>query len=439
MSLSATSFVLRSNADVSSDVAQQIVNAVWSHLRDAVDIHAVRLLTDFRFEADVKILIEDKTVMVWVSDHAEAMGEVLLRWFELGLASAKDALQVVARQYGCEIEATPLEALIQRRSILIYGTDWEDHSGTLCHEGHGLWLISEASELYWNDIRHDAQCPKRAPTDEVTKARLELLQRTQETLDPVELTLRLAKASSVEDLQLYQVAVRSKNIKVCDRALSNIAAHIETTAIPREAEDRWLTFLADYQAYVEQELLVDPGRRSEERIREILVALSEKGSFGNKLKSLWEKLIRLEWLRLLSEDGGTGPTHAEAVSALTYEGPFSKDSCLDLYTDCLFHFAFYLDLNGDREASVDVYSQVLRFAPDHQLAWYNRACEYAILGNKAPALEDLVGAIALNPNYKKLAAAEPYFKGLYSDPDFLRLLGRKRPIRPRAPATPQTK
>lgn len=64
----------------------------------------------------------------------------------------------------------------------------------------------------------------------------------------------------------------------------------------------------------------------------------------------------------------------------------------------------------------------IELAPNNFVGIYNRACIYALKGDKAQALVDLQKALQMNPGIKKHAATDEDFKSLFDDDDFIKLI-----------------
>jgi len=67
----------------------------------------------------------------------------------------------------------------------------------------------------------------------------------------------------------------------------------------------------------------------------------------------------------------------------------------------------------------------MELAPNDPVNIYNRACIYALKGDKANALADLEESISMNPRFKFQAVKDEDFKSLYEDEDFMRLTSQQ--------------
>jgi len=99
----------------------------------------------------------------------------------------------------------------------------------------------------------------------------------------------------------------------------------------------------------------------------------------------------------------------------------SFEQALDLKpnrADVWFYKGIHLDLMEKREDAVNAYTRSVELDDAFSPAWFNRACEYALLGQKASALSDLRRAIALKPDWAAEAKKDSYFASLWADPEF---------------------
>jgi tetratricopeptide (TPR) repeat protein len=86
--------------------------------------------------------------------------------------------------------------------------------------------------------------------------------------------------------------------------------------------------------------------------------------------------------------------------------------------DVWFYRGVHLDLAGHREDAEVSYTASIERNPAFAPAWFNRACERAVLGRADGALADLQQAIVLDPKWAAEAAGEAYFDSLRGDPRF---------------------
>lgn len=89
--------------------------------------------------------------------------------------------------------------------------------------------------------------------------------------------------------------------------------------------------------------------------------------------------------------------------------------------DVWFYRAVHLDLGGDREGALHSYSRSLDHDSAFAPAWFNRACEHAVLGHPDEALADLRRAVALDPQWAAAARGDSYLQSLWADPRFLEI------------------
>lgn len=61
---------------------------------------------------------------------------------------------------------------------------------------------------------------------------------------------------------------------------------------------------------------------------------------------------------------------------------------------------------GKKDATLASVDKMMALAPNHPVNFYNRACMYCLLGDKANALADLKKAIGKNPGFKQSAGKD---------------------------------
>ncbi len=89
----------------------------------------------------------------------------------------------------------------------------------------------------------------------------------------------------------------------------------------------------------------------------------------------------------------------------------------------LLEFAKLLVAAKEYKEAIASYDQALKFKPDYDSAWYNKACSYALQGNIEQAIENLEKAIHLNPDkYQEMAKTDSDFDSLREDERFLVLI-----------------
>ena len=86
-----------------------------------------------------------------------------------------------------------------------------------------------------------------------------------------------------------------------------------------------------------------------------------------------------------------------------------------------FQQGYTANLMGDQELAIDYYTQSIEANKAWGAGWYNRACEYGLLGRADEAAHDLARAIALNGLWKESAQQESYFDPVRSAPVFAAL------------------
>ena len=78
------------------------------------------------------------------------------------------------------------------------------------------------------------------------------------------------------------------------------------------------------------------------------------------------------------------------------------------------------------EDAVAAYGRAVELKPDDARAYYDRACAYSLLGRGKEALRDLRRAIELDAEWREVARTEKDFSALRSDPEFRRLVAKRR-------------
>jgi tetratricopeptide (TPR) repeat protein len=77
---------------------------------------------------------------------------------------------------------------------------------------------------------------------------------------------------------------------------------------------------------------------------------------------------------------------------------------------------------GRHEEELEAYNKAIILDINDYMAWYNRACTYAEMKQKERSLQNLMRAIELNEEYKKVAREDECFKTYSHDPDFKELI-----------------
>lgn len=92
--------------------------------------------------------------------------------------------------------------------------------------------------------------------------------------------------------------------------------------------------------------------------------------------------------------------------------------------DVWFYKGVHLDLQGDKKAALAAYDQAVTHDNTFSAAWFNRACEHALLGHREQALADLVHAADLKPSWAAEAAKDVYFQAYWDDAGFKSTVAR---------------
>jgi tetratricopeptide (TPR) repeat protein len=95
------------------------------------------------------------------------------------------------------------------------------------------------------------------------------------------------------------------------------------------------------------------------------------------------------------------------------------------------YFVEALRIHGNNLAAKGQYARALqidrrlvRLTPDDEIAWYNLACGYAVLGMIDPAFWALQRSFELGYRFFKHVRRDPDLKALRNDPRLARLLRR---------------
>ncbi|HEY9662109.1 MAG TPA: tetratricopeptide repeat protein, partial [Allocoleopsis sp.] len=67
-------------------------------------------------------------------------------------------------------------------------------------------------------------------------------------------------------------------------------------------------------------------------------------------------------------------------------------------------------------------NKAIELNSNYEIAWYNRACDYALLGDRKQAIENLRRAIELNPENREWAKTETDFDSVREDEQFRSLV-----------------
>jgi tetratricopeptide (TPR) repeat protein len=92
------------------------------------------------------------------------------------------------------------------------------------------------------------------------------------------------------------------------------------------------------------------------------------------------------------------------------------------YLEAYINWGWSLGKLGKHEEEMEKYEKARELKPDNAIVWFNIACVYSLQNNKKGALENLKKAIELKPAFKENAKKDEYFKNLWEDEDFKRLV-----------------
>lgn len=94
------------------------------------------------------------------------------------------------------------------------------------------------------------------------------------------------------------------------------------------------------------------------------------------------------------------------------------------FVDAIRLHAENLAASGQFSRALLLDRRLVRLVPDDEIAWYNLACAYAVLGMIDPAFLALQRALELGYRSLKRLRRDPDLKWLRRDPRFARLLVR---------------
>ena len=77
---------------------------------------------------------------------------------------------------------------------------------------------------------------------------------------------------------------------------------------------------------------------------------------------------------------------------------------------------------GRHDEELEKYKKARDLDPNNGALWFNTACAFSSLNKRKEALENLRKAIELDPVYKEKAKKDEYFKNLWEDEDFKKLV-----------------
>jgi tetratricopeptide (TPR) repeat protein len=94
------------------------------------------------------------------------------------------------------------------------------------------------------------------------------------------------------------------------------------------------------------------------------------------------------------------------------------------FVDAIRLHAQNLAAKGEFSRALQLDRRLVRLVPDDEIAWYNLACGYAVLGMVDPAFAALQRALELGYRCLRRLSRDPDLKSLRRDPRFARLLIR---------------
>ncbi|MFO0889116.1 MAG: hypothetical protein U0790_08240 [Isosphaeraceae bacterium] len=94
------------------------------------------------------------------------------------------------------------------------------------------------------------------------------------------------------------------------------------------------------------------------------------------------------------------------------------------FVEAIRVLANHLAAKGEYARTLQLDRRLVRLIPDNDIAWYNLACTYAVLGMTDPAFAALQRSLELGYRLIERLRQDPDLKSLRRDPRFLRLLRR---------------
>lgn len=98
-----------------------------------------------------------------------------------------------------------------------------------------------------------------------------------------------------------------------------------------------------------------------------------------------------------------------------------RDPC---FVDALRAQASNLAARGQHARALQLDRRLVRLIPDNEIAWYNLACSYTVLGMIEPGFFALQRALELGYDHVGRLRRDPDLKAMRRDPRFDRLLRR---------------
>lgn len=94
------------------------------------------------------------------------------------------------------------------------------------------------------------------------------------------------------------------------------------------------------------------------------------------------------------------------------------------FVDAIRLHAENLAAKGQNSRALQLDRRLVRLVPEDEVAWYNLACSFAVLGMTDPAFDALQRALELGYRSLRRLTRDPDLKALRRDPRFAKLLVR---------------
>ena len=94
------------------------------------------------------------------------------------------------------------------------------------------------------------------------------------------------------------------------------------------------------------------------------------------------------------------------------------------FVDAIRLQAENLAAKGQNSRALQLDRRLVRLVPEDEVAWYNLACSFAVLGMTDPAFDALQRALELGYRSLRRLTRDPDLKALRRDPRFAKLLVR---------------
>ena len=217
------------------------------------------------------------------------------------------------------------------------------------------------------------------------------------------IALEQVKRALLEELGVYiQSRTEVENFMMKKDEILSITAGITSTVI---LEEKW----NGEQFYLKAKIDVDP----DDVIKQIDV-LRKDTNRTNELEEVKkiadDAMLEIDRLKKELEQVKTEKERSVVQEQYTRAAGIVRSA--DLMRD-----AFALFDVGEFEKALDLYSQVINLNPNNYLAYHNRGCSYARLGDLNSAMQDLNRSISLNSRYGHAYFTRSFIRSQMNDND----------------------